>query len=241
MDALLVRGGRSRVEPVIPSPAAESEGSAYDIVFLDRDGTVNVRVPDGYVDDPERMLLLPGAGAAVARLNASGARVVVVTNQRGLATGRLTRAAYDAVTGRLADLLAAEGAHLDATYVCPHDHGECVCRKPADGLFRAALADAPWARAHRCAMVGDMRERYRWPGPRPRDAVAALLGVDVPDLGRRGRGPARRCSRRAGSSRAVQLTPALASQGRAALSRGHRASRAPAVEPPHRGGRGGGV
>lgn len=180
MDALLVRGGRSRVEPVIPSPAGESEGSAYDIVFLDRDGTVNVRVPDGYVDDPERMLLLPGAGAAVARLNASGARVVVVTNQRGLATGRLTRAAYDAVTGRLADLLAAEGAHLDATYVCPHDHGECVCRKPADGLFRAALADAPWARAHRCALVGDM----------PSDITPArglgmrtlLLGVDVPDL-----------------------------------------------------------
>jgi len=165
-------------EPVTIPPARPD--ALWDIVFLDRDGTLNERVVGGYVDDPERVVLLPGAAGAVARLNAAGLPVVVVTNQRGLATGRLSEEQYAAVTARIADLLAARGAWIDATFVCRHDHGQCDCRKPADGLFRQALAAAPWADPARCVMVGDM------PGDvapaRGLGITAYQLGTDVPDL-----------------------------------------------------------
>lgn len=154
--------------------------NAPDIAFLDRDGTINVRRVGGYVDDPADVELLPGAAAAIARLNAAGARVVVMTNQRGLATGRLEWAAYDRVTERLVDLLGAEGAHLDAIRVCPHDHNQCVCRKPADGMFRDELAAQPWARPERCVMVGDMPSDVA--PARGLGMTAYELGVDVPDL-----------------------------------------------------------
>lgn len=130
-------------------------GAPWDIVFLDRDGTLNARV-EGYVDAPERLELLPGAAAAVAALNRAGCRVVLVTNQRGLATRRLTWSQWTSVTAHLEELLAAAGGHLDRIEMCPHDHGTCDCRKPATGLFRSALAAAPWADRARCVMVGDM-------------------------------------------------------------------------------------
>ena len=161
-----------------PIPQAAT-GAPWDIVFLDRDGTINARA-DGYVGDPDDLELLPGAAEAVARLNRSGCRVVVVTNQRGLSTGRLTWAGWGAVMHRLRDVLALEGAHIDRVELCPHAEGTCECRKPRPGLFLQALAAAPWARPDRCAMVGDM----------PTDVAPARdlgmhtveLGVDAPSL-----------------------------------------------------------
>lgn len=141
--------GKSQLIP----PAAS--GAPWDIVFLDRDGTINERV-DGYVDDPERLRLLPGAATAIQRLNEVGCRVVLVTNQRGLATGAMTWPQWESVTQRLTTTLADAGAHLDRIEMCPHERGTCGCRKPGTGLFVAALGDAPWAQPSRCAMVGDM-------------------------------------------------------------------------------------
>lgn len=155
---------------LIPPP---EEGAPWDIVFLDRDGTLNERVT-GYVDEPDRLILLPGAAAAVAALNRTGCRVVLVTNQQGLATGALNWPQWHAVTNRLETLLARAGAHIDRIEMCPHEAGTCRCRKPAPGLFLAALAAAPWARPARCAMVGDM----------PSDVAPALsLGMTVLLLG----------------------------------------------------------
>lgn len=154
MVARLVRGSGHRVGGAeLIAPAAP--GAPWDIVFLDRDGTINTRV-EGYVADPDALELLPGAAAGVARLNRAGCRVVLVTNQRGLSTGRLTWAGWTAVMSRLVDLLALEGASIDRVELCPHGEGECRCRKPEPGLFLQALAAAPWARTGRCAMIGDM-------------------------------------------------------------------------------------
>ena len=133
----------------------ELDGAAFDIVFLDRDGTLNTRLPR-YVTSPAELELLPGVADAVAELNRSGARVVVVTNQRGLATGELGAEQLDEVHHALRECLSRNGAWLDGIFVCPHDHGTCDCRKPARGLFEQALAAAPWADPARCAMVGDM-------------------------------------------------------------------------------------
>lgn len=160
------------------NPAADG-AAPWDIVFLDRDGTLNVR-RDGYVADPADLQLLPDVGAAVARLNRAGSRVVLVTNQRGLSTGALTWEGWRAVSARLRELLAEHGAHLDAVHMCPHDEGQCECRKPATGLFLAALGAAPWAEPTRCAMVGDMPSDVQ--PARELGMRAIELGVDAPDL-----------------------------------------------------------
>ena len=111
-------------------------------VFLDRDGTI---IADRhYPSDPAGVELLPGAAWALAQLNQAHIPVVVVTNQSGIGRGYYKRADYDRVESRLAELLAAEGARIDASYMCPHapDRDEpCACRKPGVLLYEQAIAD----------------------------------------------------------------------------------------------------
>jgi len=108
-------------------------------VFLDRDGTI---IRDlNYIGRPEQVELLPRAASSIRRLNEAGWLVIVVTNQSGIARGYFTEADYNRVRARLTELLAAEGAHIDGTFVCPHHPdftGPCDCRKPGTLLFRQA-------------------------------------------------------------------------------------------------------
>jgi D-glycero-D-manno-heptose 1,7-bisphosphate phosphatase len=109
-------------------------------IFLDRDGTLNRKAPEGqYIRTPAELVLLPGAALAVERINRAGVPVILITNQRWLSEPRANAGAYAAIERELTCLLAAEGAALDASYVCPHAKGVCECRKPAPGmLFQAA-------------------------------------------------------------------------------------------------------
>jgi histidinol-phosphate phosphatase family protein len=104
---------------------------------------------------PAGARLLPGAAAAIRALNDLAVPVVVVTNQRGLATGRLTSDQLASVHLRISQQLAAASAFIDGWYVCPHDEGECSCRKPAPGLLRRALDDRPGVDPGRCVVIGD--------------------------------------------------------------------------------------
>jgi D-glycero-D-manno-heptose 1,7-bisphosphate phosphatase len=110
-------------------------------VFLDRDGTI---IEDtGYLHEPGKVKLLPGAAQAIKLLNERGFLAVTVSNQSGIARGLYTVADYAAVQRRLAELLEAQGAHLDGAYFCPHHPrftGPCECRKPGLKLFRDAAA-----------------------------------------------------------------------------------------------------
>jgi histidinol-phosphate phosphatase family protein len=117
------------------------------VVWLDRDGTV-VDGP-GFLRDPAAVRLLPGASAAIRRMNRAGMTVVLVTNQSGIGRGLMSSADVLAVHQRLREILARDGAHLDAIYVCPHvpagseaakDEG-CACRKPRTGLVDRARRD----------------------------------------------------------------------------------------------------
>lgn len=166
-------------EPRAQIPPADP-AAPYDIVFLDRDGTINVRVEDGYVTRPEELVLLPGALGAIAALTRAGCRVVVVTNQRGVSRGFMSLADVDAVHDRLRARVAEAGGRIDAVLVCPHAAGTCECRKPAPGLFLRALSAAPWAEATRCAVVGDMPTDVA-PG-RELGMRTRLVGRDAPDL-----------------------------------------------------------
>lgn len=124
--------------------------------FLDRDGTINVGAPAGeYVLSSDRLELLPGAAAAIRRLNELPAKAIVVTNQRGIALGLMSEADLTAVNARLEELLTAEGARVDAILHCPHGKDECDCRKPGPGMFRRAVQEVPGVSLEGAAMIGD--------------------------------------------------------------------------------------
>lgn len=130
--------------------------SDTEYIFLDRDGVLNRKPPQGrYVTCWDELVLLPGVEDAVAELNRSGRKVILVTNQRGIALGLYSREDLDEMHGRLQQRLAAHGAHLDGIYVCPHEEGQCNCRKPRTGLFEQAFRDFPAARPENSLMAGD--------------------------------------------------------------------------------------
>jgi D-glycero-D-manno-heptose 1,7-bisphosphate phosphatase len=134
------------VPELAPAPAA----------FLDRDGTINVKAPEGsYITSPGQVRLLPGAADAIRRLNDVGSLVIVVTNQRGVARGAMTATDLEAIHGRLKALLAPAGARIDAVFSCTHDIGQCACRKPGVGLFEQALERFPAIDVGRSVMIGD--------------------------------------------------------------------------------------
>jgi D-glycero-D-manno-heptose 1,7-bisphosphate phosphatase len=125
-------------------------------VFLDRDGVLNRKLPEGaYVSDWAQFQWLPGAVEAVARMNRAGLTVIVVSNQRGIALGRLSVEQLELIHGQLRSRLECQGARLDAIYYCPHDHGECNCRKPDIGLFEQAAKDFPEVDANNSVVIGD--------------------------------------------------------------------------------------
>jgi D-glycero-D-manno-heptose 1,7-bisphosphate phosphatase len=125
--------------------------------LLDRDGTINVKAPEGeYLTEPAQLVLLPGAAAAVRALNDAGVPVLIVTNQRGIALGRMTEDGLAAVHTRLRDLLHDEaGAWIDGIFHCPHDRGACDCRKPGTLLLRRAAEYAGIAGLQDAVMIGD--------------------------------------------------------------------------------------
>jgi D-glycero-D-manno-heptose 1,7-bisphosphate phosphatase len=125
-------------------------------VFLDRDGVLNRKLPEGaYVSDWAQFEWLPGAVDAIARMNRAGLTVIVVSNQRGIALGRLTRAQLELIHSNMRSYLARHNARLDAIYYCPHDNGQCNCRKPDTGLFDQAMKDFPQVKAESSVVIGD--------------------------------------------------------------------------------------
>ncbi len=120
--------------------AAESKA-----IFVDKDGTLLADVP--YNVDPDKMRLLPGAGPGLHALQAAGYKLIVISNQSGVAHGFFAEPALEQVTRRLTQLLACYDVRLGGFYYCPHHpRGSvhpyavaCACRKPAPGMiFRAA-------------------------------------------------------------------------------------------------------
>jgi len=111
-------------------------------LFLDRDGTINVDTV--HVSRADNVRLIPGAGAAIARINAVGMPIIVVSNQSGIGRGLFTVEEYEQVRVRIDELLAAANAHVLATYFCPHSPDTapaCDCRKPAAALYQQAAAE----------------------------------------------------------------------------------------------------
>ena len=141
----------SAAQPAVSQPVVSQP-----TVFLDRDGTLNRE--RGFVTHPEELEMVPGVPAAIRKLAEAGFRLVVLTNQSGIAQGLYTEAELAKVHAALHEELGG----LPSAYLhCPHhpDHegspygGPCRCRKPSDGLLGTGFG--PHAR---CGL-GTLEER----------------------------------------------------------------------------------
>ena len=106
-------------------------------VFLDRDGVINVRAPEGqYVTSWEEFHFLPQVAAAIALLNEAHFTAIVVSNQRCVAKGLIAQEDLEVMHQRMVHHLSGAKARIEAVYYCPHDNEpRCTCRKPAPGML----------------------------------------------------------------------------------------------------------
>ncbi len=143
-------------QPANQGPPNRAIAHRLRTVFLDRDGVLNEKMPEGqYVSRWQDFHVLPGVPHAVRRLNDAGLRVIVVSNQRGIARGLYTSSDVESIHAEFQQLLNQAGARIDAFIICPHDKGQCNCRKPLPGLFEQAVAEFPGITAATSAIIGD--------------------------------------------------------------------------------------
>lgn len=113
------------------------------VVFLDRDGVINKKPTEhDYVKKWEEFEFLPGAKEAIARLKKPGYKIFIISNQRGIARGLMSKKDLEAIHKNMQGALKALGGRIDAIYVCPHNYDDnCDCRKPKPGLLFQAARD----------------------------------------------------------------------------------------------------
>lgn len=127
------------------------------IVLLDRDGTLIVDPWDDRVTDDERILLFADTIAALKKLKRHGFGVILITNQAGIAEGRITRAAFEIINTEVIKRLETSGVKILKTYLCPHGPADgCDCRKPKPGMLLQAAKDYEFDLSQ-VYMVGDHR------------------------------------------------------------------------------------
>ncbi|GEM_PF-272377 len=120
-------------------------GKTNHAVFLDRDGTINE--DPGYLGEPELVKLFPGTGEALSILkNELKFKLIVISNQSGIARGILTKEKVNSVNAKINELLSVYNAEIDAFYYCPFhpdfsSEEECLCRKPSPKLIFDAQKD----------------------------------------------------------------------------------------------------
>jgi len=148
------------------------------LIILDRDGVIN-HDSDDFIKSPDEWIPIPGSLEAIARLNQAGYRVVVCTNQSGIARGLFNIVTLNAIHQKLHAAAQQVGAHIDAVFFCPHAADDnCDCRKPKPGMlqeiarrFDVSLKGVP--------TVGDSL----------RDLQAGYVSGCVPHLVTTGKGP----------------------------------------------------
>lgn len=125
-------------------------------LFLDRDGVINRRKMNGYIMHPGEFHLLDGVEDAIHKFRETVTRIIVVTNQRGIARGLMSEEDLQLVHDKMVTLLEKNETSVDAIFYCPHDRDTgCLCRKPGPGMPLQALAQFPEIDFTRSVMVGD--------------------------------------------------------------------------------------
>ncbi len=147
------------------------------LVILDRDGVIN-HDSDAYIKSPEEWRPIAGSLEAIARLHREGYRVIVATNQSGVARGLFDMDMLAKIHAKMVEAVRAKGGEIDSVFFCPHgpDDG-CRCRKPAPGLYEE-IADRLKVSLDGVYAVGDSE----------RDIEAARAVAARPVLVRTGKG-----------------------------------------------------
>lgn len=123
-------------------------------VLLDRDGVIN-EDSDRFIKSPEEWRPIPGSLEAIALLSVNGFKVVVITNQSGIARGLFDLSALDRIHRKMRRMAAEKGGSIEAIYFCPHGpESDCDCRKPKAGLIRSFAAEHQ-ADLHDAVLIGD--------------------------------------------------------------------------------------
>ena len=105
------------------------------LIILDRDGVIN-HDSDDYIKSPDEWQPIHGSLEAIAKLHQWGYKIVVTTNQSGIAKGLFTMDTLSAIHEKMLEAVSSAGGKIDAIFFCPHeDSDECSCRKPSPGLF----------------------------------------------------------------------------------------------------------
>jgi D-glycero-D-manno-heptose 1,7-bisphosphate phosphatase len=148
-----------------------------DFVLLDRDGVINVDQPTS-VRSLAELSVIDGVPEAIAKINAKGYSVLVITNQAVVARGHLSRQELDHIHRRIEEIVERAGGRIDGWYVCDHDDSmDCQCRKPRPGLLLQAASE------HRFELADTW-----FVGDAERDVQAAVTAGCKPALVKTGKG-----------------------------------------------------
>ncbi len=130
--------------------------SNFNTLFLDRDGTINRRIVDGYVRSWEEFEFLPGVMEAMFRFSTIFDNIIVVTNQQGIGKGLMTHEELTRIHERMVDDIKQNQGRIDQIYYCPQlKIFNPLCRKPNPGMAIQAQEDFPSIVYERSIMVGD--------------------------------------------------------------------------------------
>jgi len=147
------------------------------LLILDRDGVINAD-SDQYIKSPEEWVPIPGSLESIARLCRADYRVVIATNQSGIARGLLTLDMLNRIHARMLEHIHQKGGEIDAILFCPHGPDQdCPCRKPRPGMMRE-LAERLKISLNEVPAIGDSL----------RDLQAARAAGALPVLVRTGNG-----------------------------------------------------
>ncbi|MBS1148170.1 MAG: histidinol-phosphate phosphatase [Proteobacteria bacterium] len=116
------------------------------LIILDRDGVINV-FSDQFIKSPDEWKPIPGSLEAIARLTREGWRVVVATNQSGLARGLFEMATLNAIHAKMHKAVMQAGGRIEAVFFCPHSADWQTAWMPGRCWSKPARARKPWRRA----------------------------------------------------------------------------------------------
>ncbi|MEE9438689.1 MAG: HAD-IIIA family hydrolase [Saprospiraceae bacterium] len=125
-------------------------------LFLDRDGVINERKIDGYIDKVEDFKFCKGSLNAIAKFGTFFGRIIVVTNQQGIDKSIMTHEQLNVIHSHMVDVVLMSGGRIDQIYYCPHlNVYDCTCRKPNPGMAIIAKSEFPEIDFRKSIMIGD--------------------------------------------------------------------------------------
>ncbi|MEC9209675.1 MAG: HAD family hydrolase [Bacteroidota bacterium] len=128
----------------------------FDTLFLDRDGVINKKLERRYIRNFSEFEFMPGALKAISKLSNVFTRIIIVTNQQGIAKGIISDVDLNTLHTQMEDKIKQSGGWINKIYYCPHlEESDCLCRKPKSGMIQQAIVDFSEIIIEHSYLVGD--------------------------------------------------------------------------------------